>query len=1070
MNNKHFKQNILRVSICAAIAATTQPLVAQEADRIEEITVTGSYGASLMQALDIKRNSTTQVDAIVAEDIGKFPDMNLAESMQRIAGVSIDREGGEGRQISIRGLGSDFTRVRINGLEALSTAGQGSNGPNRSRGFDFNTFASELFSEVKVNKTQSAQIDEGSLGSTVDLRGSRPFDHEGFQLSGSVQAGYNELSESVDPRFSGLISNHTEDGRFGALLSVSYSEREILEEGFNPVRFDWGNGSGTGSNANVGRSVTATANPNNMYGFCTPVGYDPQTPRNPLPNETGSASNLNRNNGYGSFGIDENNCATGIPRPANTPENIAAYETATNSWHPRYPGWRRQAHELSRLGVTTAFQFRPSDTTLFNLDILYSNYEKNQREDTLGINLHRAVNLGGKTQIVVREAEKDKLNRLTYAVMDNVDFRTESAMFEETTEFAQYSLSMEHYFNDQLRLDAIIGTSESNYERPVNSLITLDNTNLNGFVWDARESFKEPTMHFPFDLTDSNNWQWLGYGSVPVNSNGSARGSNISEVRLNPMYVDNAFDTVKIDLNYEVNDALRLSAGVNYKDYTMRSQEFRHLSYGLLPQALPDGVTVADVSEMLTGYGKGLSGATDSWIVPNFGRVADLLGIYNNEDNGELGGNYTLASVGHFGASGNNYTVNEETYGAYFQVDFVASLLNRDLRTNLGVRYSKTNILSQGYVPCAAVSAVPATETTPAIPAIPAGDNNCEGSEAFYGIASATANPGMRYYLPIEATNEYDDWLPSINLAWDVADDVVLRFGAAQTMARPNLNHLSPTISGGPSTYNDDNALYSINAGNTKVDPYRADTYDFSAEWYFAEGALLSAAVFYKDIKSYIQRVRQVQTWDQTGWPVGLLPVGFDGNETFSVQSYYNTPGGPLKGYELTYQQPFTFLPGFLQNIGFQANFTHVESKLDYVESSSVNSTTREVTTVYKTNDLVNMSPNSYNATLYYDSGKFSARISTSYRDQYLTNILVPEVAFDLDGRELYTADVQGKEATTNYDFNMSYRFTDQLTMTFEAINLTDQFDDRYSDSQVATPLRYTHTGRQYYLGARYKF
>ncbi|MBE8716349.1 TonB-dependent receptor [Cellvibrio polysaccharolyticus] len=1069
MHNKKFNQNLLFLGVVAAIAAGSHSVMAQQAVE-EEIIVSGSYRESLAQALDIKRNSTTQVDAIVAEDIGKFPDMNLAESMQRIAGVSIDREGGEGRQISIRGLGSDFTRVRVNGLEALSTAGQGSNGPNRSRGFDFNTFASELFSQVKVNKTQSAQLDEGSLGSTVDLRGSRPFDFDGFQISGSAQGGYNELSESYNPRFSGLVSNQTEDGRFGALLSVSYSEREILEEGFNPVRFDWGNGFGTSSNANAGRPVTATANPNNMYGFCSPRGYDPQTPRNPIDNELGSNANLNRNNGYGSFGIDENHCATGLPRPENTPENIAAYETATESWHPRYPGLRRQAHDLSRLGVTTSFQFRPTDSTLFNFDVLYSNYEKNQREDTLGVNLHRTANLGGKSEIIIRQAEKDSLNRLTYAVMDNVDFRTESAMFKEETEFAQYSLNVEHHFNDQLRLDAIIGTSEANYARPINSLITLDNTNLNGFIWDARQSFKTPTMIFPFDLNDSNSWEWRGYGVVPANANGSARGSNISEVRLNPMYVDNQFDTFKVDLAYDLNDAVQVSGGISFKDYTMTSREYRHISMGLLPQALPSGVSVGDISQQLTGYGKGIDGAVDSWLVPDFNSVAELLGIYNNADNGQPGGNYTLAGVGHYGSSGNNYTVNEETLGAYFQADFRSSFLDRDLRTNVGVRYAKTDITSKGYVPCAGIRAVPATDTTPAIPAIPAGDSQCDGSETFYGVGSATAMPGDRHYLPIQATNGYDDWLPSINLAWDATDDVILRFSAAKTMARPNLNHLSPTISGAPGSYNNEDALYSINAGNPKVDPYRADTYDFSAEWYFSEGALLSAAYFYKDIKSYIQRVRQVQTWDETGWPVGLLPEGFNGNESFSVQSYYNTPGGPLKGFELTYQQPFTFLPGFWQHFGFQANYTHVESKLQYVESSSVSSSTREVTTVYKENDLINMSPNSYNATLYFDNGKFSARISTSHRDQYLTNILVPELGYDLDGREVYTPDVQGKYATTNYDFNMSYRFTKQLTLSFEAINLTDAFDDRFAGSDVQTPLKYSHTGRQYYLGARYKY
>ena len=226
----------LSAPVCAQDAAAAQAAPSgQQATNLDAVTVTG-YRQSLQKSLDEKRFSTEQVDAIFAEDIGKFPDQNLAESMQRIAGVSIDREGGEGQRISIRGLGSDFTRVRLNGLEALATAGTGTGGVNRSRGFDFNTFASELFSAVKVNKTQSAQMDEGSLGSTVDLRASRPFDYDGFRASASAQVGYGELSEEFNPRVSGLISNTWADGRFGALLSASYSKRNVLEEGYNPVR------------------------------------------------------------------------------------------------------------------------------------------------------------------------------------------------------------------------------------------------------------------------------------------------------------------------------------------------------------------------------------------------------------------------------------------------------------------------------------------------------------------------------------------------------------------------------------------------------------------------------------------------------------------------------------------------------------------------------------------------------------------------------------------------------------------------------------------------------------------
>lgn len=1030
-----------------ATATETPPASEQQsATNLDRVEVKGSYRESLQQSLDEKRYSVEQVDAIYAEDIGKFPDQNLAESMQRIAGVSIDREGGEGQRISVRGLGSDFTRVRINGLEALSTAGSGSTGVNRSRGFDFNTFASELFSRVKVNKTQSAQMDEGSLGSTVDLRGSRPFDFDGFQASVSGQYGYNELSEKNDPRVSGLISNTWADGRFGALMSVSYSKRNIFEEGYNPVRWEHGNHR---------NSNQSNVNNNGTYGFCSPVGYNPQTPRDPITNERGSsAANQARNNGWGTYGIDANNCGTGLPRPANTPENIAAYETATNAWIPRYPRYIRTHHEIERLGVTGALQFQVSDDTLLSFDGMYSKLEKNQREDSLGANLHRAANLGGKTQITVREAQVDEQNRLVYGVFDNVDFRTESSSIEETTEFTQFSLNLEHKFNDDVRLDATIGRSTSDYERPVFSLVSFDNSNLDGFVLDLRDNWDMPSMTFPFDAGDPNAWSWLGYGNAPVNSNGTARGGNISEVRLNPSYVKNTFDTAKIDLQFNINPTFTFRTGLAYKDYDMNSEEYRHISYGRLAQALPAGVTVGDMSTTLSGFGSGLGGnVPSSWLIPDFDKVADLLDIYCNCDSGAQGGDYRLAGLGHFGSSNNNFEVNERTLGTYLQLDFNTDLLNRAFRGNVGVRVVNTQITASGYAPCTATNAA----------------NLSSACESFFGVASNTADPGDRLLVRSVVNHEYNDVLPSLNLAWDLTDNFVLRFGAAKTMARPTLTYMSPGVSGGPTSYFDDGRVFSINLGNPKLDPFRSTNYDLSAEWYFSEGALLSAAVFYKDIDSYIQRTRLLSTWGDLGYSLDLLPAGFTADTVFNVQSYYNTPGGPLKGYELTYQQPFTFLPGFWRHFGVQLNYTHVESDIQYMFSTAANSNTTVVTTLTE-NDLVNLSPNSYNATLYYDDGKFSARVSTSYRDGYISEILSRENVWDLDGNQLTTADVTGKYAVRNVDFNMSYRVNKNLSLTLEAINLLDTEDSRYVDSELSLPDRYTHTGRQYYIGARYKF
>ena len=213
---------------------------------LDTVQVVGSYRASLEKALDIKRSEKGVVDAIVATDIAKFPDLNLAESLQRIPGVVITRDAGEGRNITVRGLGPQFTRVRLNGLEAMSSVGSsdGQGGANRSRNFDFNVFAADLFSQLIARKTASADVEEGSLGATVDLRTARPFDFDGFTATANLQGSFNDAADTTSPRFAGLVANSWADGKFGALLSLAYSERETLDEGTGTVR--WAGGTTNG--------------------------------------------------------------------------------------------------------------------------------------------------------------------------------------------------------------------------------------------------------------------------------------------------------------------------------------------------------------------------------------------------------------------------------------------------------------------------------------------------------------------------------------------------------------------------------------------------------------------------------------------------------------------------------------------------------------------------------------------------------------------------------------------------------------------------------------------------------
>lgn len=215
-----FKISLLSLAIASATEARAQML--------EEVLVTG-YRASLQSALDAKRDSTGVVDAISAEDIGKFPDTNLAESLQRITGVSIDRSGGEGRQVTVRGLGPQFNTVLFNGRQMPNA--------NASRGFNFDTVAAEMVSGVEVYKTSTATTQSGGIGATINVRTARPLDL-GSRIAGSAKGLTETNVSAVTPSVSGLFSTTFNDN-IGMLAAISYQEREYRNDGAEQRRWDW---------------------------------------------------------------------------------------------------------------------------------------------------------------------------------------------------------------------------------------------------------------------------------------------------------------------------------------------------------------------------------------------------------------------------------------------------------------------------------------------------------------------------------------------------------------------------------------------------------------------------------------------------------------------------------------------------------------------------------------------------------------------------------------------------------------------------------------------------------------
>ena len=216
-------------------AVLVNPVFAQEqqGEEIETVVVTGLRG-SLKASMETKRDAIGVVDAINSEDIGKFPDTNLAESLQRITGISIDRRNGEGAQVTARGFGPQFNLVTLNGRQIPGAdafaGGQldiGGFGP-QGRSFNFANLSAEAVSAVEVYKTARADVSSGGIGATINIKTARPLDNDGMVLNVGAKGVYDESSpfeSEVTPEVNGIFSYANENKTWGVGLNASYQKR-----------------------------------------------------------------------------------------------------------------------------------------------------------------------------------------------------------------------------------------------------------------------------------------------------------------------------------------------------------------------------------------------------------------------------------------------------------------------------------------------------------------------------------------------------------------------------------------------------------------------------------------------------------------------------------------------------------------------------------------------------------------------------------------------------------------------------------------------------------------------------
>jgi len=347
------------------------------------------------------------------------------------------------------------------------------------------------------------------------------------------------------------------------------------------------------------------------------------------------------------------------------------------------------------------------------------------------------------------------------------------------------------------------------------------------------------------------------------------------------------------------------------------------------------------------------------------------------------------------------YSVKEDTTAGYAELDF--HVPNSKLSGNVGFREVNTKQTSAGYSP------------------------NLD-EVTFNQQGAQTIIPNV---TPVSIPQSYNNFLPNLNLTYRFTDDLLLRFAAAKTMTRSDLSQLAPNT-----TVNAD--VKSISAGNPFLTPYTATQLDLSLEWYLNQGGLLSTAVFYKDVKNFIQNGSSSETLNVTQVQGGTTPI------TFSVLQPQNGGTAILKGVELGYQQAFTFLPAPFNNFGAVINYTYVDAS-DLVVTQGAPAV-----------PLSGVSKNTYNLVGFYEASKFGVRVAYNYRSSYVVDPLS------------YFGDGDFRKAYGQVDASAVYHVFPHFDLSLEALNITNNalIDvDKYGINRG-----YETDGTTVLLGGRYRF
>jgi TonB-dependent receptor len=905
------------------------------------VLVTG-FRSSLQKALNLKQQAIGVRDSIVAEDIGKFPEANVAESLQRVPGVILNRDesSGEGQRISIRGLPTEYSVTTLNGapVNTTSTSTIGS----AARGFNYDVFASELFGRVDFYKSPLAELSEGGMGGVVDLQTPRPFDSPKRTIRYALSESYNTMSKKADPMGFALYSNTW--GKWGLLVGGAHSKAVNNRSGFEAT--------GGYNSSHNGSQTPVRGN------FALALDYD--DPR----------ANLS---GYTRDQID-------------------------NALLPRIYRFYGSSNERARDGLVSSLQYKDGGLDL-SLDTMVSQLKNSRDELYYGLlirnskttNRNAPAGQAGHNGLVPLNVHIDPASNLLTGTFGNTSYSSGVTYGEDKTKFGYVALNGRWKASSKL---AVTGQLSAN-----NSDATSYSDTLSGQIFgvdttiDYGSDHVYPSMSSPVDYTNPANFTGFDITTGWTRETDKGR-----QARL------------VLDYDYDLFAGWtgHLKTGLVYVD-TSKSVEKRN--------------GTADMKAKLTGLGDaGMRSAMVSALpISNLDMGAGWPNRFGTFTRGyafstfdplayNTGATFTPAQS--FGAT-------EKVSTGFVQSDFKGEVLGRELRLNAGVRWSQTDLDIDNYK------------------------------------KTGTGNT----YAPNQEHGSYRNLLPAVSAAYDLTEDLILRASYGKTISRASLSIIAAqTVIPNPF----DNTA---TAGNPNLKPQQSKNLDTSVEWYFQRGSLLSAALFRKELTDATVSSTTQTTFGALGLPDTALGAIFqdasgrvDPNLPMTLRTYANAGKQTLKGYELAYQQDFTFLPEPFKGLGALASYTHIDPF----------NSQKWITNAGKEIEVNSVPKYAYSFTGYYEKGPWAMRLSYNYKGRSLHGDNPKNNGDDL---------IRWRAARGYLDGTVSYKLSENIELRIDALNLTntlsyDYFEDASGQygSGKRTRMDYAkYDGRTIKIGIRGK-